>query len=226
MQDVPVPMLFTGQSSRRFDRPWAKIETVCLAFRMEDVKLFGKWAYSDVDFDELDKALVDYISVHERQQVMVPHTAGRYQNKKFHKVNCPLVERLVNYLMMHGRNTGKKLMAIRIVEQAFDLINLSTGQNPIVVFVKAVQYCGAREDSTRIGVGGTVRRQACDVSPLRRINQALGLITEGCRKSAFRSSRTIAECLADELISASTNSTDSYAVKKKDELERIAKSNR
>ena len=203
-----------------------EIDKVCLAFPMEDVKLFGKWAYSDVDFDELDKALVDYISVHPKQQVLVPHTAGRYQNKKFHKVNCPLVERLVNYLMMHGRNTGKKIMAIRIVQQAFDLINLSTGQNPIVVFVKAVQYCGAREDSTRIGVGGTVRRQACDVSPLRRVNQALGLITEGCRKSAFRSSRTIAECLADELISASTNSTDSYAVKKKDELERIAKSNR
>ena len=38
---------------------------------MQDVKLFGKWAYSDVDFDELDRALVDYISVHEKQQVMV-----------------------------------------------------------------------------------------------------------------------------------------------------------
>ena len=61
---------------------------------------------------------------------------------------------------------------------------------------------------------------------MRRVNQALSLLTEGCRKASFRSSRTIAECLADELISASNNSTDSYAVKKKDELERIAKSNR
>jgi small subunit ribosomal protein S5e len=92
--------------------------------------------------------------------------------------------------------------------------------------VKAVQQCGPREDSTRIGVGGTVRRQACEVSPLRRINQALALITEGCRKAAFRSSRTIAECLADELVNAAKKSTDSYAIKKKDELERIAKSNR
>ncbi|OHT17040.1 40S ribosomal protein S5 [Tritrichomonas foetus] len=193
---------------------------------MEDVKLFGKWSYADVDFDQLDKALVDYISVHEKQHVMVPHTAGRYQNKMFHKVNCPLVERLCNYLMMHGRNTGKKLMTIRIVRQAFELINLSTGENPIVVFVKAVQNCGAREDSTRIGVGGTVRRQACDVSPLRRVNQALSLLTEGARKAAFRSSRTISECLADELSAASRNAPESYAVKKKDELERIAKSNR
>ena len=194
--------------------------------KMEDVKLFGKWSYSDIDFDSLDKALVDYISVHEKQQVLVPHTAGRYQSKQFHKVNCPLVERLCNYLMMHGRNTGKKLMTIRIVRQAFELINISTGQNPIVVFVKAVQNCGAREDSTRIGVGGTVRRQACDVSPLRRVNQALSLITEGARKSAFRSSRTISECLADELSNAALDPQNSYAVKKKDELERIAKSNR
>lgn len=193
---------------------------------MQDVQLFGKWAYSDINFDELDPALVDYISVHEKQHVMVPHTAGRYQNKRFHKVNCPLVERFVNYLMMHGRNTGKKLMAIRIVSQSFELINLTSGQNPLVVFVKAVQNCGAREDSTRIGVGGTVRRQACDVSPLRRINQALSLITEGARKASFRSSRTIAECIADELLNASEKKPESYAVKKKDELERIAKSNR
>jgi small subunit ribosomal protein S5e len=61
---------------------------------------------------------------------------------------------------------------------------------------------------------------------MRRVNQALSLLTEGCRKASFRSSRTIAECLADELINASGNTTDSYAVKKKDELERIAKSNR
>jgi len=122
---------------------------------MDSPLLFGKWSYGDVDFDQLDKALVDYISVHEKHHVMVPHTAGRYQNRRFHKVNCPLVERLVNYMLQHERNTGKKLMAIRIVSQAFDLINLSTGENPIV---RAVQQRGAREDSTRIGVGGAVRR--------------------------------------------------------------------
>ena len=193
---------------------------------MQDVKLFGKYSYDDVDFSKLDPALVDYISVHEKQHVVVPHTAGRYTHKRFQKVNCPLVERLANHLMGHGRNTGKKLLAIKIVEQAFDLINLSTGENPLVTFVTGIQYCGAREDSTRIGVGGTVRRQACDVSPLRRIDQALSLITEGVRKSAFRTSKTIAECLADELVAAAGNTADSYACRKKDELERIAKSNR
>ena len=51
-------------------------------------------------------------------------------------------------------------------------------------------------------------------------------MTEGARKAAFRSSKTIAECIADELINASGNTADSYAIRKKDELERIAKSNR
>ena len=193
---------------------------------MEEVKLFGLYSYNDINFEELDRSLVDYLSVHEKQQVLVPHTAGRYQNKKFHKVNCPLVERLVNSLMQHGRNTGKKLLAVRIVREAFQLINLTTGENPLVVFVKAVQNTNAREDSTRIGSGGQVRRQACDVSPLRRINQSMELISGVVRSSAFRSSKTIAECLADELIAAAANSTDSGAIKKKQELERIAKSNR
>ncbi len=37
----------------------------------------------------------------------------RYAAKRFRKAQCPIVERLVNSLMMHGRNTGKKLMTVR-----------------------------------------------------------------------------------------------------------------
>ena len=49
------------------------------------------------------------------------------QKKRFHKVFCPVVERLVTALMFHGRNNGKKQMCIRHVEQAMDLIHLSSG---------------------------------------------------------------------------------------------------
>ena len=38
--------------------------------------------------------------------------------------------------------------------------------------------------------------------------------------------RFFSECLADELINAAKGSSNSYAIKKKDELERVAKSNR
>ena len=72
------------------------------------------------------------------------------------------------------------------------------------------------------------------------------LYCTGAREAAFRNIKTIAECLADELMNAAKvylvewliedddspflfvvkGSSNSYAIKKKDELERVAKSNR
>merc|ERR1711898_69294 len=117
-------------------------------------------------------------------------------------------------------------MAVRILRHAFDIINLLTGQNPIQVVVDAIINSGPREDATRVGSAGVVRRQAVDVSPLRRVNQAIYLITTGAREAAFRNIKTIAECLADELVNAAKGSSNSYAIKKKDEIERVAKANR
>jgi small subunit ribosomal protein S5e len=77
-----------------------------------------------------------------------------------------------------------------------------------------------------VGGGGAVRRQACDVSPLRRVNQAIFLLATGAREASFRNIKTIAECLADEVTNAAKGSSNSYAIKKKDEIERVAKSNR
>jgi hypothetical protein len=38
-------------------------------------------------------ALEDYIAVKTKSAVYVPHTAGRYQKKRFRKAQCPIVER-------------------------------------------------------------------------------------------------------------------------------------
>jgi len=188
----------------------------------QGIRLFNKWTYEEVEIKDL--SLTDYLQV--RHPVYLPHTAGRFAVKRFRKAQCPIVERLTNSLMMHGRNNGKKLMTVRIVKHAFEIVNLLTDQNPIQVLVDAIINTGPREDSTRIGSAGTVRRQAVDVSPLRRVNQSIHLLTTGARESAFRNIKTIAECLADELINAAKGSSNSYAIKKKDELERVAKSNR
>ena len=80
------------------------------------------------------------------------------------------------------------------------------------VVVNAIINSGPREDSTRIGRAGTVRRQAVDVSPLRRVNQAIWLLTTGAREAAFRNIKTIAECLADELINAAKGKKICYFV--------------
>jgi small subunit ribosomal protein S5e len=188
-------------------------------------KLFGKWQYEGLDINDI--SLKDYISIESsRAKTFIPHTAGRWQLKRFHKAKCPIVERLVNSLMAHGRNSGKKMMALRIVQHAFEIIHILTGQNPIQILIEAVSKSGPREDSTRIGTGGVARRQAVDVSPLRRVNVAIYLITSGARAAAFRNIRSIAECLADEIMNAAKESANSYSIRKKDEIERIAKGNR
>lgn len=186
------------------------------------IKLFNKWSFDDVQVKDI--SLTDYIQI--RQPVYLSHSAGRYATKRFRKAQCPIIERLTNSLMMNGRNNGKKLMAVRIVQQALEIIHLLTEQNPLQVVVDAIVNTGPREDSTRIGSSGAVRRQAVDVSPLRRVNQAIALLTIGAREASFRNIKTIAECLAEELINAAKGSSNSYAIKKKDELERVAKSNR
>lgn len=173
-----------------------------------------------------DISLEDYLAVKPKYARFTAHSAGRFQKRRFRKAQCPIVERLVNSLMMHGRNNGKKLMAVRIVSHAFDIVHLLSDQNPVQVLVDAIINGGPREDATRIGSAGVVRRQAVDVSPLRRVNQAIWLITTGARESAFRNIKTMSECLADELINAAKGSSNSYAIKKKDELERVAKANR
>ena len=165
-------------------------------------KLFGKWAYEGVECNDI--SLAGYLQVKTtKQQVFAPYTAGRYQQRRFKKAQCPIVERLTNMLMTSGgRNNGKKQMAVRIIKHTMELIFLLTGKNPVQVLVDAITNSGAREDSTRIGSGGVVRRQAVDVSPLRRVNQAIYLICKESRESAFRSLKDIAECLADEIINA------------------------
>eukprot|EP01138_Halocafeteria_seosinensis_P007137 gb/GECG01007298.1/.p1 GENE.gb/GECG01007298.1/~~gb/GECG01007298.1/.p1 ORF type:complete len:179 (+),score=15.79 gb/GECG01007298.1/:1-537(+) len=143
-----------------------------------EVKLFGQWSYEGIDLGDI--SLDDYVACsRERGAVYLPHTAGRYQLKRFRKAQCPIVERLVNSLMFHGRNTGKKAMAIRIVQHAFEIVNLLTDENPIQVLARAIVNSGPREDSTRIGTAGVVRRQAVDLSPFRRINQAIHLLAVG-----------------------------------------------
>ena len=109
-----------------------------------EVKLFGKWSFEDVECNDI--SLEDYIAVKPKYATYLPHTAGRYQVKRFRKAQCPIVERLTTALMMHGRNNGKKLLAVRIIKHAMEIIHLLTDQNPIQVVVDAIINSGPRED--------------------------------------------------------------------------------
>ena len=85
-------------------------------------------------------------------------------------------------------------------------------RDPLPPPARVCPLSGPREDATRIGSAGVVKRQAVDISPLRRVNQALMLLTTGAREASFRNIKTIAECLADELINASKGSSNRSAL--------------
>merc|ERR1712110_449963 len=188
-------------------------------------KLFNKWSYDDLKVH--DNTLAIYMSINTtKNRVFVPHTAGRYQLKRFRKATCPLIERLMGIVAFHGRNTGKKLKAMRIVKQALDIIHHHTGVNPLQIVIDAICNCGPREDSTRIGRGGTVKRQACDVSSFRRVNQGIFFLANAARNKGMRTIKHMSEILADEIMAAAKGSPNCSAIKKKEEIEKNAKANR
>ncbi|EJW02000.1 ribosomal protein S7 [Edhazardia aedis USNM 41457] len=194
----------------------------CAEPAVYDIKLFGKHSYDDVVCKDLSLAAYINLSNHRA----MPHTANRNNRAQFGKAKTPITERLVCQIMRCGKNNGKKRLACKTVETTYDIIKLLTGQNPIQVLVDAIINSGPREDSARVGRGGSLKRTSVDVAPLRRINIALYHLVKGVRSSSAKNIKTLPELLADELINAAKNSPNSYAVKKKDEIERIAKSNR
>jgi len=185
------------------------------------ILLFGKWSLTDVVIR--DPGLRRYISL---RPVYIPHTEGRHEKKRFLKSKVPIVERLINQLMRPGKNAGKKHLAYNIVKTAFEIIHLKTGENPVQVLVRAIENAAPREETTRIVYGGILYHVSVDVAPQRRVDLALRFIAEGARMAAFDNPKTIEEALADEIIAAARNDTASYAIRKKEEIERIALSAR
>lgn len=188
---------------------------------IEEVKLFGKWSYDGVVVR--DPSLKRYICL---KPVILPHTGGRHEHRRFGKAEVPVVERLINKVMRKGKNTGKKHLAYNIVKKAFELIYLKTGVNPIQILVRAIENGAPREETTRIMYGGITYHVSVDVAPQRRVDLALRFLTEGAFKKAFNNPTPIEEALAEEIISAAEGDPKSYTIQKKEEIERIALSSR
>lgn len=186
-----------------------------------EIQLFGKWSFANIKVQDI--GLERYISL---KPVSAPHSMGRHEHKRFRKANVNIVERLINNLMRPGKNAGKKAKATNIVKQAFEIVNLRTGKNPIEVLVKAVENCSPCEDTTRISYGGIVYHLSVDVAPQRRVDLAIRNISEAARHSAINSPRSIEECLAEELVLAGAHDMKSSAIAKRHEIERVAQAAR
>ncbi len=72
--------------------------------------------------------------------------------------------------------------------------------------------------------GGISVPKSVDTAPSRRLDIALRNISVGTVKATHKNRRSVAECLANELIAGSKKDLQSFAVSKRDEVERVAKS--
>ena len=169
-----------------------------------------------------DKGLERYMNLDVRHFF----TGGAYANKVFGKSKISIIERLMNHLMKTEMYTGHKTKAYRVVREAFDMIDKKTKSNPLQTFIDALQNAAPKEETTRLRFGRIMVPKSVDVAPQRRLDVALRNICSGAMKASYRSTKSIASALADEIMKASKNDPASFAIAKKNDVERVAKSAR
>ena len=183
---------------------------------MPVIPLFGKWDLTEVNIE--DTTLEKYINLDAFQ---VPHTGGRHSKKRFGRGNLTVIERFINNLMRTERYTGKKAQAYTVLKNSFDIINSKKKENPAQIMVRALENSAPRAAVVSLRYGGIRVYSGVDVSPTRRVDTAIRNICTGALESA-KKQRSIENALSKELMLASEGNPDSYAVGKKEEIERQA----
>ena len=131
--------------------------------------------------------------------------------------NSKVVTKLINNVM----EDGKKGVAQKIVYDAFATVETKTGKNPLEAFEEAMNNIMPLLETKARRVGGSTYQVPMEVRPERRQTLGLRWLVGFARK---RSERTMAERLAGEIIDAIANAGG--AVKKKDEMHRMAEANK
>ncbi len=199
---------------------------------MAEIKLFNKWDTKGIRVK--DEGLRDYINL---EPVIVPRSSGRHAGQKFYKSKIQIIERLMNKLMIPGHKgkdhfktsyhlTGKSHTAYGIIERTLRIIEQRTKQNPIAVFVKALENAAPREEIITIEYGGARYPKAVESSPQRRVDVALRYMVQGAYHKSFNSKKAIEDTLAEEIIAAYSLDSRSNAISKKFEVERQADASR
>ena len=183
---------------------------------MPVVPLFGKWNLTEVSIE--DTTLEKYINL---DAFHVPHTGGRHSKKRFGRGNLTIIERFINNLMRSEKYTGKKAQAYNVLKNSFDIINSKKKENPAQIMVRALENSAPRAAVVSLRYGGIRVYSGVDVSPTRRVDTAIRNICIGAIESS-KKQRSIENALSKELMLASEANPDSYAVGKKEEIERQA----
>ena len=191
------------------------------------MKIFGLWDISEVKI--IDPGLRRVINLDDKL-LLKSHGRIKYDAAKA-KVN--VIERFINLLQVPGSRgkkhriitrwiTGKQQKTTSIVIEAFKIVEKQTNQNPLTIFVRAIENASPRDEVTAIEYGGARYPQAVDISPRRRLNLALRFMVNGAYDKSFNKKTTITEALAKEIVSAANNSGESFAISKKNDIEKQA----
>ena len=184
--------------------------------------LFGKYSFEGIQVH--DPGLQPYLYLHP---IYAPHSEGKLSGRPFMKTHMHLVERLANVLMKGGKFTGKKSKALQTVRLAFhELAKSNPGANPLQLLVDAVENAAPREEVTRLQFGGISVPRAVDAAPSRRVAVAIRNLALGAIQSSRKSTTPIHACLAREIGLAAKGDITSFAVARKEEVERVAQSAR
>ena len=129
-----------------------------------------------------------------------------------------LVEKLINKVM----KDGKKSIARWIVYSAFDIVRERTGKDPLEVFQKAVENVQPLWEVRSRRVGGATYQIPIETTERRKVHLGLKFLVEAARERGDY--RTMIEKLAAEIMDAAEGKGN--AVKKKEELHKLAEANR
>ncbi len=196
------------------------------------IKVFDRWSMEGIAVD--DAGLKPYITLEPR---VVPKTGARYAKNRFHKSRIFIVERLINKIMIpghkskkhfksSGRTTGKANKSLSIMENVFTIIEKQTKENPLKVFVKALENAAPREEIITIEDGGARYPKAVECAPQRRVDVVLRHMAQGAYHKSFNSKKPVDDYLAEEILNAYRLSSGSHAISKKLEVERQADASR
>ena len=131
--------------------------------------------------------------------------------------NSKVVTKLVNHIM----KDGKKGTAQKIIYNAFDIVKDKTGEDPMVVFNKAMDNIKPGLEVKSRRVGGANYQVPVEVKPERAQALAFRWLAQYAR---LRGGHSMAENLANEIIDASNGTGAS--VKKKDDTHKMAEANK
>lgn len=133
------------------------------------------------------------------------------------KFNSDLLAKFINILMVDG----KKSVAECIVYKALDYLSRRSKKDHLDIFEKAIDNVRPVVEVKSRRVGGSTYQVPVEVRSVRRNTLAMRWIIESARK---RNDKNMILRLSNELFDASENKGS--AVKKKENVHRIAESNK